>query len=438
MVDRPKARPVIVSVDDITWDGSGEASPEWYAAVTAVPKATPPARPSKVRGTDPVPGHTSEPPESTLTSFPLTPMGVLLAEPDEQIDYVVDGLIARSSVNAVSGKPKTGKSTLARFLALAVARGKEFLGLPCQRGTVWYIDLENRRRDVKNHFRQMGATDVDPVWFLVGQQAPKNLITAVQQRATKERPDLIIIDTMQRFLRAKNCDDYAEMTLLFDHVIGIARRSGAAMLLLTHSSKIEKSGLDAILGSTAIAGSLDTGILLSRSARYRTISTVQRNGDDLDETLLVLDETSGALRLAGSRALADQAQIRDALYDALANATDPLTQPEWFDLVEGHKTKKLAALKSLLAVGNDGNQKVVREGAGTRNHPYRYQLGDFNSGSLVPSKEWEPVFSSSSSKQSPKDSSKNTGSLVPAQEAPKNTGSQDPGTSIDEDDDGVY
>jgi hypothetical protein len=429
MDDRQKPQP---AVDDITWDSSGDASPAWREAVANAPKA----RPSKVRGTDPVPGHdTTRPPEAALVTLPLTAIGVLLAEPEEQIDYVVEGLIAKNSVNAIAGKPKTGKSTLARFLALAVVRGDDFLGRQCHRGTVWYIDLENRRRDVRNHFRQMGAREADPLWLLVGQQAPKNIIDAVRQRATKERPDLIIIDTMQRFLKAKDTDNYAEMTLLFDHVIGIARMSGAAVLLLTHSSKIEKSGLDAILGSTAIAGSLDTGILLNRSPRYRTIATIQRSGDDLAETLLELDPTTGALRLAGSRARADEAIVQHDLYDALANAADPLTQAEWFGLVEARKTVKLAAFKPLLAVGNDGNQKVVRLGAGTKNQPFRYQLGVSNSSSVVPLRGGNHHFSPPLFEESLNDSSGNSSSQVPTE---NDSGSQPHRPATDEDDDGVY
>jgi hypothetical protein len=374
-----------------------------------------------------------------VSTLPLTPIGALLAETEEQIDFVIDGLIAKGSVNAIAGKPKTGKTTLARGLALAVARGEEFLGRRCYRGTVWYLDFENRRRDVRTHFRKMGATDRDSLWLLVGQQAPKNIIAAVLQRATEERPDLIIIDTMQRFLKAKNTDDYAEMTLLFDHVISIARQSGAAVLLLTHSSKVEKSGLDAILGSTAIAGSIDTGILVNRFARYRTISTVQRTGEDLAETLLALDEATGALSLRGSRALADQAQLQDELYAALSNAAEPLTQAEWFGLVEARKTAKLAAYKPLLAVGNDGNQKVTRVGAGTKNQPFRYQLSDSDSSSVVPLEGGNHHFDPPLPKHSSRDSSRNSSSRGSARGAPPESGlrnSGTTGTTNGEDDDG--
>lgn len=363
---------------EIDWSGAGEASADWRAAVAAGA----PTRPS-FEGTNPVPLHAREAPADPVAALPLTSVGDLLAEADEPVDYLIDGLIQAGSVNVLSAKPKVGKSTLARQLCLAVARGEEFLGRRCGPcGSAWYLAFEGRRHDIRAHFRQMGATEADRLWIHVG-QAPKDIIAAVQARAIKERPGLCIIDTMQRFLKARSTDDYAEMTLLFDHVIGIAQKSGAAILLVTHNSKADRSGLDAILGSTAIAGSVDTAILLNRSPRYRTIATVQRTGEDMDETLLVLDETTGRVHLGGSRAVADQDLIVRQLYEALEAAGEPQTQAELFDRVEARRTLKLAALKVLIS-GNHGNQKTIRTGAGTRNAPYRYELVSPNSSSVVP------------------------------------------------------
>lgn len=405
---------------DIPFDGAGEATPEWRAAATSDRDAPP----RRNRGTNPMPE--TEGTTVPVATLPLTSMGELLAEVDEEADYVVEGLIATASVNVLSAKPKVGKSTLARQLALCVTRAEDFLGRRCAAppGTVWYVALEGRRRDIRAHFRQLGATAADPLWVLVD-QAPKNIVAAVQTRALAERPDLIIIDTMQRFLRAKSTDDYAEMTLLFDPVLEIARKSGAAVLLITHSSKAEKSGMDAILGSTAIAGSVDTAILLTRSARYRTIETIQRTGADMDETLLVLDETTGRLQLGGSRAIADQGLVTEQLHAALVDAGEPLTQPELFERVEARRTVKLAALKVLLS-GNHGNYKANRLGAGTRKEPYRYEPLREVSSSVVPLKGGNHFFSPPLSAGIPNEQAERSSSQVPTQEAATESGSGNP------------
>src|SRR5262249_17290404 len=153
-------------------------------------------------------------------------------------------------------------------------------------GMSWYLALEGRRRDIRAHFRQMGARPDDALRVFVG-QAPKDIIASVRKLAAQERPALIIIDTMQRFLKAQDTDSYAEMTTLFDLIIGIAQESGATIVLLHHSGKADRAGVDAVLGSTAISGSVDTVVNLTRTERYRTISTVQRTGDDLLERVIL-------------------------------------------------------------------------------------------------------------------------------------------------------
>ena len=283
----------------------------------------------------------------------------------------------------MAAKPKVGKSTAARHLALAVSRGEEWLGRNSAKGMVWYLAFEGRRRDVKAHFAQMGAHVGDDLRVWTG-SAPRNVIEDLHRLATTDRPALIIIDTMQRFLRAKSTDDYAEMTQLLEIVITIAQESGATMLLLHHSGKSDRAPLDQVLGSTAITGSADTIIVLARTERYRTITTIQRVGDDLDETVLLLDDDTGRVRLGGSRAVADQESVGAQLLKVLASAGEPLTRDEWFKRVEARTMTKTAALRSLEA----GN-RITRTGPGTRNGPYRYSVAQADSCSLVPYKERE-------------------------------------------------
>ena len=58
----------------------------------------------------------------------LTRLGDLLAEPDDAIEWIIAERFSYGSVNLLAGKPKGGKSTTARYLALCVATGTPFLG----------------------------------------------------------------------------------------------------------------------------------------------------------------------------------------------------------------------------------------------------------------------------------------------------------------------
>lgn len=299
-------------------------------------------------------------------AFGLTSMGNFLAEPEEAENWLVKGRITKGSTAIMSAKPKVGKSTAARALALAVARGDTWLGFACAAGMVWYLAFEGRRQDIREHFRQMGARDDDPLRVFVG-QAPKDVVLKVRRLAEHERPALIIIDTMQRFIKAKSTDDYAEMTTLLDDVIGIAQQSGATVLLLHHSGKATRAGVDAVLGSTAITGSTDTVLLLANNERCRTIATVQRTGDDLEETVILLDEFTGCVTLGGTRQQADAAAVGQAMLAALQQADGPHTEAEIERLVEGRTLVKRAALRQLVA-----REQVSRTGRGGKSDPFRY------------------------------------------------------------------
>lgn len=355
LIDLP-AEPGVNGVDDYL--GHHDDAALFRLIDTARPIAAPPIAKSR----------------PTLT---LTSVGELLAEPDESVQFIVEGLIAAESVNVLSAKPKVGKSTLARWLALAVARGDDFLGRRCPEiGTVWYLAFEGTRGDIRRAFRKLGTTADDPIRLFIG-KAPQAVIPQLRDHAVRERPALIIIDTMQRFLRAKDTSSYAEMTLLFDDVIHIAQVSKAALLLLTHSGKVDRDGLDAVLGSTAIAGSVDTVILLKRSDGYRTIQTIQRTGDDLTECLLRLDD-AGRVHLAGDRALADRMQMERQFVRVLEKSPGPVRRQDLLEQVEGRRAVKVRVLQDLRnreitgTTGTTGTINVI--GRGTRSDPHLYSI----------------------------------------------------------------
>jgi hypothetical protein len=334
----------------------------------------------------------------------LTPLRALLDEPEDAVEWVVDGLIASASLNLLAGKPKAGKSTLARQLGFGVATGTHFLGHACVGGVVWYLVLEDKRSEVRRHFRALGATGHEQVRFLFG--GTKDLLPKLTRLAERERPQLIIVDTLQRLLMAKDLNDYAEVTTRFDPVLAIARTTGAALLLVHHASKTDRGGIDAVLGSTALTGSVDNVFILARTDKYRVLSSIQRIGEDLDETVIALDE-DGRVHGGQSRHAADVGFIERALVGVLT-ATPDLTRAEWLDAVEGRKQLKLEALRRIVDSGT-----TVVTGTGKRNDPFRYKC--FVSGSQVPDYVREPEMTSPLLLRFPNEIREKGGSQVPAE-----------------------
>jgi len=84
----------------------------------------------------------------------LVPIGKLLAEPQEQIPWLVDGLLPAGGISALAARPKVGKSTLARELAVCVARGEPLLGRATTQGGVFILDLEGKRGETVSALRR--------------------------------------------------------------------------------------------------------------------------------------------------------------------------------------------------------------------------------------------------------------------------------------------
>jgi hypothetical protein len=312
------------------------------------------------------------------TSF--TPLELFLAEPDEQVPWIVNGLLAVGGLSLVGAKPKVGKSTLARVIAHSVACGTPCLGRETVRGPVLYVSIEEHRRDVRRHFAQLGSADHPDLLVHVGPipGTPKGTSREAIRRhrlawltAEIERfaPVLVTLDTWGRFVAVKDGKDYSEVTEASEQLIVLARSSGAHFNFTHHARKEEGELIDALVGSTAIAGSVDTVMLLRRQRdNVRTIATNQRVGDELDETVLTLDKLTGRLSLAGTL---DDARLEAAIQQYVVRLVrvSSATERELRADLTGPTELLVKALRVAVDCG-----LVTRSGLGKPGNPYRYSL----------------------------------------------------------------
>jgi hypothetical protein len=294
--------------------------------------------------------------------FEPTSLGVLLSQPPVPVDWVVQGLLQAGTVSMLTAKPKVGKSTLARNLALAVARGEEFLGRHVKRGEVVYLALEERRDDLVDSFRAMGAKGDEAISITDVADFDK-AITLVR----RDRPRLVVIDPIILLLKLRNVYDYAKTYAELGPLIRVARQTGTHILCLHHSSKLNKhEAIDSPIGSVAFGG-LPSTVLTMRVARtYRTLQSVQRIGENLEETVLEFAADSQRIRLGAALGETEIAEMEGHMLDRLADHS--LTQPEIEAAVVGRTTRKRHALRELKRTG-----KIILEGRGRRGDPYRYR-----------------------------------------------------------------
>jgi hypothetical protein len=148
----------------------------------------------------------------------------LFNEPDVDMKYIVEDLLLSNGFSIVGAKPKVGKSTFARQLSLCVASGEPFLSKKTTQGSVFYLALEEIRGQVKSHFSTMGATGEEKIFSHIS-RAPKDAMNQLYKIAKKEKPALIIIDPLFRFVRVKDTNNYGGVTSALEPFSAMAKEA---------------------------------------------------------------------------------------------------------------------------------------------------------------------------------------------------------------------
>ena len=111
-------------------------------------------------------------------------------------EYIVPGVIARSTITLHTGDCGSGKSYLLLKMAIAIASGGEFLGRRCKQTPVLYLDFENPPFVVKERLDLMADSTLDDlhVWGTWLEQQPPQAGNELLLTIAKEERPVIIVD----------------------------------------------------------------------------------------------------------------------------------------------------------------------------------------------------------------------------------------------------
>jgi archaellum biogenesis ATPase FlaH len=194
--------------------------------------------------------------------------------------------IARNTIVLWTGADGDGKTYLVQAMAVATSRGSEFLGLPCQKTPVLYLDLENPAFMVQDRLRPMIQGEQIPelrVWGIWNEQQPPMAGNDLLLTIAKETRPLIIVDPFRYFHSAEENDSTA-MSGVMKYLRACASH-GAAVVLLHHPAKAEGS---TGRGSSAIRGACDLAFIhtLHRDTGLITLK-VDKNRHGESRTLTI-------------------------------------------------------------------------------------------------------------------------------------------------------
>ena len=181
-------------------------------------------------------------------------------------DELIGGILRKRRKMLLAGPSKAAKTGLLMELALALASGGSWLGFPCAKSRVLYIDLENDETTSINRFfaisRHMtGGTSIPKGLDMLnwrGETAPldqlkDNIIAEAQGY------DVIILDPMYKVINGDE-NSATDMSYFCRQLDEIINETGATVIYCHHHSKGpqgQKKAMDRASGSGVFARDAD-------------------------------------------------------------------------------------------------------------------------------------------------------------------------------------
>ncbi len=283
---------------------------------------------------------------------------------DPAPEWLVDGVLPRGGFSVLGAKPKVGKTTFGFSLGWAVARGVSFLGRSTTQGRVLHFALEGvRQHDVLTMY-EMGGHEKHFVRF--GQQLPASQYDVLAQTITEHKLDLVIIDTIFKFAKIADMNDYGQVTNAFARLIELCQTTGCHIMAVHHLRKSKGDDVgDQILGSTAIYGSVDTYIDYQWQGEEdatadRVLFTRQRYGLGMPKTLIGLDVETGRIVARGTPQESRRHTLSQAVLDALPPSGTPVAKQAIVEKIDARRQDVYAAVNTLIELGLVGQEKYSK------------------------------------------------------------------------------
>jgi DNA-binding transcriptional ArsR family regulator len=303
----------------------------------------------------------------------LAPLSELLSsDAEHELEYVsllgVDGLIARGTLTLLGAHPKAGKTTLLIHACRAWVQ---------QNLRVVYLSEDSRPvwRERVKRFPELNTLILNAI----PRAHPENWARAIREL----EPDIVIVDTIRRFMPAKDENDSASVSLALAPFVDLQQELPRTAIVLVHHTKKSLSSdgeITDIAGSHAFTAEVDAILLLApvrEHKRQRILTPIAGRLWSFSPEPLVLElsEDASEYRVLGT--------AEEVLPETLAQSTkekillalrvlESATVDEIAEYLQEHREHipKRTIHHHLAQLYTEG--AVNREGRGTRAEPYTY------------------------------------------------------------------
>lgn len=167
-------------------------------------------------------------------------------EGDEEVEWIVPGVIAKNTIGFVAGLPETFKTWILADLAIEAAVGGKWLGTSVAETKVLFIDQERFRGETRRRFKKMltakniGGSEVKgKLYIQVGSTIKLNndvSFEAFRKKLGEIKPELVIIDSFATFHTAAE-NDRQDIQKVLERVKQLRQEFGCTFLFIDHEGK---------------------------------------------------------------------------------------------------------------------------------------------------------------------------------------------------------
>ena len=217
----------------------------------------------------------------------------LMTTPMEPLKFIVSGLIPQG-LHVLAGSPKIGKSWLALWLCLQVAKGEQVWEFETLQSEVLYLCLEDSFTRIQSRLFEITDEAPPTLHFAIMSDAIGSGLETQIESFISEHPDtgLIVIDTLQKVRKttAANVNPYAADYDDINALKQIADKHGLAIVLVHHLRKTSDADpLNMISGTSGIAGGADGNFVLQKDKRTEHTAKLICTGRDIECRELLLE-----------------------------------------------------------------------------------------------------------------------------------------------------
>ncbi len=253
-------------------------------------------------------------------------------------------------LHLLAGLPKVGKSWLALWLVLAVAKGEDVWGNSATQGTTLYLCFEDNDSRIQNRLLEITEEAPSNVHFCTEPSTFQSGLLEQIENFVEEHPDtnLVIIDTLQ-LAKGTSTDssyasDYADLLPLKE----LTYKLNIAVILVHHLKKKEEPDkFHQISGTTGLQGVVDGMFVLAQKRGRERLAVLHCMGRDFPQRELEVIRNESNVWEFISDSLQEElnhlANLRDAVISVLKTQPHFLgTATELSTLLQSHSVDKFS------------------------------------------------------------------------------------------------